>query len=374
MNSTYKPIGRFIQLLDNRNSSGEISKLRGMNIHKEFIPSLANVSQTDTSKYKIIRKGQFLYSAMQAGRDETIRVALYQETDPALVSPAYFVFEIKDQNKLLPEYLMTWFSREESDRLGWFLSDSSVRASLDWEVFSNIRIPVPDINTQKKYVAISQIVRSKKFDYEDSVSELNRICNFAVESLKGTISKENPIRRFVNILDERNSIGEYSKVMGMNVKKEFMPSVANTKNTDLTKYKIIKKGQFAYSPMQVGRDETIRVALYENDTPSIISPAYSTFEIRDEDLLLPEFLMMWFHRPEFNRYGWFLSDCSVRASLDLQRFLDISIPIPSLEKQRSIVKFYQVLDMKKKTLKSLSELTKPICPLMIQGVLKEVKG
>ncbi len=373
MNSIYKPIGNFIQLIDKRNSLGAIEKLRGMNIHKEFIPSLANVSQTDTSKYKIIQKGQFLYSAMQAGRDETIRVALYQDSEPAIVSPAYFVFKIKDQSKLLPEYLMTWFSREESDRLGWFLSDSSVRASLDWEVFSSIHIPIPDISTQEKYVAISKIIRSKKVDYENSINELNLICNLAVESLKETISQDNHISKYVNVLDKRNSNGDYNRVMGMNVKKEFMPSVANTKNTDLTKYKVIKKGQFAYSPMQVGRDETIRVALYDRDKPSIISPAYSIFEIKDENLLLPEFLMMWFHRPEFNRYGWFLSDSSVRASLDLQRFLDISIPIPSIEKQRSIVKFYQVLDMKKKTLKSLNELTKPICPLMIQGVLKEVQ-
>lgn len=373
MNSIYKAIGDYIRLIDVRNVDKRIDNLRGMNIYKEFIPSLANVSKSDLSKYKVIKKGQFLYSSMQAGRDETIRVALYQDDLPAIVSPAYFVFEIMEEKSLLPEYLMTWFSREESDRLGWFLSDSSVRASLDWEVFSNIHIPIPNLQVQRKYIAISEVIRIKKRAYEESIRELELICNLTIEGLKGDIKDENTIGHFINVLEQRNTLSKYDCVMGMNVKKEFMPSVANTKNSDLSKYKVINHGQFAYSPMQAGRDETIRVALFKEDNPSIISPAYSVFEVKNENILLPDFLMMWFHRPEFNRLGWFVSDSSVRASLDLKRFLDIPIPIPSISKQQSIVKFFQILEVRKKAYKDINKLTKPICPLMIKGVLKETE-
>ncbi|PIQ18948.1 MAG: restriction endonuclease subunit S, partial [Flavobacteriaceae bacterium CG18_big_fil_WC_8_21_14_2_50_34_36] len=129
----FKPIGKYIQLVDNRNKDLAVTNLLGINITKNFMPSVANVSETDLSKYKIIQKGQFAYSAMQAGRDETIRIALYTYDEPAIISPAYSVIEVSDKNELLPEYMMMWFQRPESDRYGWFISDSSVRASLDYD-------------------------------------------------------------------------------------------------------------------------------------------------------------------------------------------------------------------------------------------------
>jgi len=145
---SYKRLGDYIQLVDNRNKDLEVTNLLGINITKNFMPSVANVSGTDLSKYKIIQKGQFAYSAMQVGRDETIRLALYTDDVPAIISPAYLVIESKDENELIPEYMMMWFQRPESDRYGWFISDSSVRASLDWERFCEIEIPIPDIDDQ----------------------------------------------------------------------------------------------------------------------------------------------------------------------------------------------------------------------------------
>ncbi|MFM1794303.1 MAG: hypothetical protein RL642_688, partial [Bacteroidota bacterium] len=132
---SYKRIGDYIHLVDNRNKDLAVTNLLGINITKNFMPSVANTSETDLSKYKMIQKGQFAYSAMQVGRDETIRLAFYTEEAPAIISPAYLVIEVNDENELLPEYMMMWFQRPESDRYGWFISDSSVRASLDWERF-----------------------------------------------------------------------------------------------------------------------------------------------------------------------------------------------------------------------------------------------
>ncbi len=129
--SNYKRLGDYIQLVDNRNKDLAVTNLLGINITKNFMPSVANVSGTDLSKYKVIQKEQFAYSAMQVGRDETIRLALYTNNKPAIISPAYLVIESKDE--LISEYMMMWFQRPESDRYGWFISDSSVRASLEWE-------------------------------------------------------------------------------------------------------------------------------------------------------------------------------------------------------------------------------------------------
>lgn len=254
------------------------------------MPSVANVSGTDLSKYKVIRKGQFAYSAMQVGRDETIRLALYTDDEPAIISPAYLVIESIDENKLIPEYMMMWFQRPESDRYGWFISDSSVRASLDWERFCDIEIPIPHIEKQKKFVAIYKGLLSNQKVYEDSLDDLQLICDSYMETLKG-IENHQPLSELVDLVDNRNTDGKTEKLLGINVKKEFMPSKANVTETNLTKYKIIQNGQFAYSAMQVGRDETVRVVLYSFNEPAIISPAYNIFYVNSDDVL-PEYLML----------------------------------------------------------------------------------
>lgn len=373
MPSKLKPIGQLIRLIDNRNTDNAVTLLLGMNIKKEFMPSVANTSGTDLSKYKIIEKNQFAYSSMQTGRDETIRVALYTRNEPAIISPAYSVFEVIDSSEILPEFIMMWFLRPESDRYGWFISDASVRASLDWERFCEIQIPVPSINEQKRYVSLYEGLMKNQKCYEDSLSDLNTICDLTIGLLKKEIKSDQFIGRYVHKIDVRNQDKSIDNVLGMNVQKTFMPSVANTSETDLSKYKVIKKGQFAYSAMQVGRDETIRVALYSDDIPAIISPAYTVFEVTNSEEILPEFLMMWFRQPEFNRYGWFISDSSVRASLEWDRFCEINIPVPDINTQKGIITFYHALETRKQLNEKLKETIRPLCPVLMQGVMKDLK-
>ena len=145
----------------------------------------------------------------------------------------------------------------------------------------------------------------------------------------------------IEISEKKNSDLAVEKLVGMNINKEFIPSVANTIGTDLSKYKVIKKNQFAYNPMQVGRDRTIRIARYQNDDSAIISPAYKIFQVIDENILLPEFLMLYFMRSEFDRVCWFHTDSSIRGSMDWYKFCDLKIPLPNLEVQKKIVDIYQ---------------------------------
>ena len=178
---------------------------------------------------------------------------------------------------------------------------------------------------------------------------------------------------YIQLVDNRNKDLKVTNLLGINISKNFMPSVANVSGTDLSKYKIIQKGQFAYSAMQVGRDETVRVVLYTFDEPVIISPAYQVFRVNDEKEILPEFLMLWFYRPEFNRFGWFISDSSVRASLEWERFTDIKIPVPSIEKQKAIVTIYHTLQTRKRINEQLKESIKPLCPVLMKGVLESME-
>ena len=369
---SYKRIGDYIRLVDKRNKDLAVTNLLGINITKNFMPSVANTSESDLSKYKIIRKGQFAYSAMQVGRDETIRLALYANENPAIISPAYLVIEVKDENEFLPEYMMMWFHRPESDRFGWFISDSSVRASLEWDRFCEIQIPIPDIDEQRKYVALYNGLLTNQKTYENSLADLQLICNSSMDKLK-QIDNHQPLSELVQLVDNRNKIKTISNLLGINVCKVFMPSKANVGETDLSKYKIVQKEQFAYSAMQVGRDETVRVVIYSYDEPAIISPAYLVFEVIDKTNVLPEFLMLWFYRPEFNRYGWFISDSSVRASLEWERFKEIKIPIPDIKIQEAIVTIYHTLETRKRINEQLKNTIKPLCPVLMKGVVGKCK-
>lgn len=368
---SYKRLGDYIQLLDKRNKDLAVTNLLGINIFKNYMPSVANVSGTNLSKYKVIEKEQFAYSAMQVGRDETIRLALYTNDKPAIISPAYLVIESKDKNKLIPEYMMMWFQRPESDRLGWFISDSSVRASLEWERFCEIEIPIPNIEEQKRYVVLYKGLLNNQKVYEDSLQDLQLICDTYMDTLKERDLQ--PIRNSVELVDTRNSDSSNTNLLGINVKKVFMPSKAKTTKANLVKYKIINKGQFAYSAMQVGRDETVRVVLYFSDVPAIISPAYSVFQVKKDAEILPEFLMLWFYRPEFNRHGWFISDSSVRASLEWERFCDIEVPVPDIEIQKAIVTIYHTLETRKKINEQLKSSIKSLCPVLMRGVVERMK-
>jgi type I restriction enzyme S subunit len=366
---SYKRIGDYIRLVDRRNKDLSVTNLLGINITKNFMPSVANTSESDLSKYKIIRKGQFAYSTMQVGRDETIRLALYAEEQPAIISPAYLVIEVKDENAFLPEYMMMWFQRPESDRYGWFISDSSVRASLEWERFCDIQIPLPEIDEQRKYAALYNGLLRNQQAYENSLADLQLICNTSMDKIK-QIDNHQPLSELVRLVDNRNNSNTISNLLGINVDKVFMPSKANISETDLSKYKIVRKEQFAYSAMQVGRDETVRVVLYSFDESAIISPAYLVFEVIDNTVVLPEFLMLWFYRPEFNRYGWFISDGSVRASLEWERFKDIKIPIPAISIQEAIVTIYHTLETRKRINEQLKNTITPLCPVLMRGVVE----
>ncbi len=152
MQSNYKRLGDYIQLVDERNKDLEVKNLVGLTINKIFIPSVANIIGTDMSNYKIIRKNQFACSTMQVRRDKKMPLALYKNDEPAIISQAYPIFEIIDVKELLPEYLMMWFMRAEFDREACFHAVGGVRGSLEWDDFLDFKLPIPSVEKQQEIV------------------------------------------------------------------------------------------------------------------------------------------------------------------------------------------------------------------------------
>ena len=182
MTEHFKRIGDYISVIDNRNTDGSITKLMGISIDKCYIPSVANVIGTDLSNYKVIHKGQFACSLMQVSRDQRIPIAMYRNVNPAIMSPAYVMFEVTRPDELLPEYMELWFMRSEFDREASFYAVGGVRGSLDWDDFCNMRLPVPPIDEQRKIVHDYQVITDR--------IELLRKMNENMEEQALTLFKE----------------------------------------------------------------------------------------------------------------------------------------------------------------------------------------
>lgn len=149
---------------------------------------------------------------------------------------------------------------------------------------------------------------------------------------------------YIRQVDIRNKDDKRDNLLGVSVTKEFIKSIANTVGTDFKKYKVVKKNQFTYIPDTSRRGDKIAVALLENEEEGLVSQAYTVFEVSDNDSLLPEYLMMWFRRPEFDRYARFISHGSVREIFSWEDMCDIKLPIPPIDEQEKIVNEYKSVE------------------------------
>lgn len=356
-----------IEPFDRRNTDNQDYPFYGINRDKEFMPSVANTSELNRKRYKVIKKDEFVFSGMQTGRDVCIRIGLFHEDSPALLSPAYWTFRVKEKSKVLPKYIFIQFLSSEKDRLGWFLSDSSVRSNLDWERFCDMEIPLPSIEVQRELVAVYEGLRQMAEQNEAMLKPLADACHAYIVDCKEKYPAVK-LGEYIEIDEEVNRSNQDFPFVGININKEFMPTSATTDGLNKRKYKIMRKGKFVFSGMQTGRDIAIRLGLYNNDSPALISPAYTTFSIKKDvaDRLCPEMIAMYFSRKEMDRLGWFYSDSSVRSNLDWERFCDVQIPLPPIEVQQSIVSLYRCAEEAKAIAQEARELMRTICPALIQ--------
>ena len=171
-------LGEYIEVDEEQNINDEDLPFMGIYIHKEFMPTNANTDGLKKNKYLIMRKGRFVFSGMQTGRDIAIRVGLYNSDKPALISPAYITFSVsKDKrDRILPEYLNLQFKRSESDRLGWFYSDGSIRSNLDWDRFCEFQIPLPPIDVQQAIVDVYHCMERAKQIAITAREKLKTLC------------------------------------------------------------------------------------------------------------------------------------------------------------------------------------------------------
>ena len=366
---SFKRLGDYIQLVNNRNKDLLVTKVYGVNLTKSFMPSIANTKNVDLSNYKIVRKGQFGCKLMSVGRDNRLPIGYLTEAESVIISPAYYVFEVIDHEKLLPEFLMMWLIRPENDRWLGFISAGDVRGGINWSQFCEIEIPIPDdINEQKKYVNLYKELLNNQQCYEKSLDDLQLISDSYIENLIKT-EKPKTLGDYIEQSDERNSELTINNLLGISVNKVFIPSRSDKESLNLSGYKIVRENQFGYVSVTSRNGGKISIALLEGK-PGLVSSTYIVFEVKDKSELLPEFLYMFFQREEFDRYARFNSWGSARETFDWADMCNIKIPIPDIKIQESIVTIHHTLKTRKRLNKELKAKIKPLCPVLMRGVVE----
>lgn len=358
-------IDSFIILVDERNKDNHDYPVLGINKDKTFMPTAANMEGIDTCKYKVVKKGTFVFSGMQTGRDMCIRIGLYDKDIPALISPAYTTFVLDEAKGVIPEYFFLTFNREESDRYGAFISDSSVRANLDWNRFLDIEIPLPSLAEQQKVVNAWKALREIKEQNEAAAAPLIQICKSYLQELKHKYESVE-IGPFLSFVKEKNKDLEITLEQGININKEFI--TPQRSNSSLASRIKVRKGQFAYCTQL--NNENVAIA-YRKGEDCVVSPVYEVFEIKNEykGKIIPEYLLMWLVRQEFGRYVYWSSGGSAYEFLRIDNLYSYRIPLPPLSVQQAIVNIYNCANEAKRIAAEADRMSREVCPALIQHVI-----
>lgn len=364
--------GDLIELHIVQNSDGRYGadSAIGINIDKEIRMMRGDSSRKELEKFYIVPPGAFVYNPRGSRK---LGLGYNDTSNTYITTFNNMIFKIKDcaSDIVLPRYLFMYLARKEWDRKAEFLSWGSSTEVFSWDIFCETSIMLPPLSVQQKYVDVYNSMLANQRNYERGLENLKKAVFAEIDIIKHSARKVT-VGDLLEEIDSRNVDGSITNIQGINIEKQFMPSVADTASVNIRNYKVLREGQFAYSSMQTGRDKCIRIALYDKDTPALISPAYSVLRVK-EPSAVAEYIMLWFTRPETDRYGWFASDASVRANLDLNRFYEIQIPMPDTAKQQAIANIYIAYMLRREINEQLKAQIRNICPILIKGSLEEAR-
>ena len=356
-------LGDYIQIYNKKNISALELPFYGINKMKVFMPTVANTTGLDCSKYKLVEKNVFVFSGMQTGRDVCIRLALYERNDPIIVSPAYTTFVVKDPSILLPEYLFIQFNRFQMDRYGWFLSDGSVRSNLDWDVFCDIQIPLPDIDIQQKLVDTYNGLKALAEQNEALIQPLTEACHAYIAECKKKYPKVE-LGEYIEEYDVRNYDNKIKAVKSVSVTKEFKETGAKVNKNKLEKYKVVPPNYLSY--VQTTKNEKcFASALNTTNETYVVTQVNKVIQSKDESILNIGFLHLFFRRNEFDRYAIFNSWGSARETFDWNELCRTPIPLPPKEVQQAIVNLYNCAEEAKNIATEAREKMKVLCPALV---------
>ena len=345
--------------------------ISGINRDKEFFEPSKQVG-ADTSNYKIVPPNYFACNLMHVGRDKVLPISINHTQTNKIVSPAYTVFRIVDENIILKEFFFMFLKSDEKDRFFWFNTDSSIRDGMEWEVFCDVEIGIPPINIQRRMVEVYLDIQKKLDKVNECVLLTSKANDILLDKLMHSY-KTSPVGEYIEQTDERNGDLEYGQesVMGMTITKEIMPTKANIAATDLKDFKIVYPNEFVYNPRTHGR--RIGLGFNQLEKPFIITWNNVAFKIKDsaKTRVLPEYLYMYFCRNEWDREACFRSWGSSTEVFSWESLCEMRVSIPPLELQKSIVTLHNANQERRTVYNNLLVYRDCICPVLVRGAIEE---
>ena len=322
----------------------------------------------DTSIYNVFYRNDFVFNP---ARMELNSIALNTSYDKAICSSLYEVFYVTREDIVLPKYLNMFIKRDEFARRCWYEAIGSARNYFRVGDLSQFDITLPSIEQQRKYVDVYLTLQNNLAAYQSKVEELKLVCDGYLDQLK-VKSEKLKVGDFIEQCDERNTNGEYGveAVTGISTEKTFIDTKANMNGVSLDSYKVVKKDTFVYVPDTSRRGEKMAIALNRDDKPLLVSSIYTTFRCKDKQKLLPEYLFMFFDRPEFDRYARFNSWGSAREVFTMDDMNDVEIPIPDIAVQQEIVNIHKCYIERQRIAARLKEQLNNLCPILVKGSLE----
>ncbi len=364
-------IGQLIELTTetNENNLFGADDVRGMTITKQIIPTKADVSTADLGKFLVIHPNEFVFNPRTHGKH--IGFGYNDTNESFIISWNNIGFRVKPEMKevVSSEYLFLHFNRDEWDREACFRSWGSSTEVFSWEALCEMVLNLPDLLTQKKYVAIYKAMVANQQSYERGLEDLKLVCDGYIEDLRRKMPCEK-IGPYIRECNEKNDNNAITLFQGVTVDHVFTDPKRVAEDSE--NGSVVRTGQFAFNKVMKAHNTKLPIALREGPD-CVVSNSYQVFEVIDEKKLLPKYLLLWMNRAETQRYAGFISFGTTRDIFSFEDMGEIFIPIPNIETQQAIVNIFTVYQKRVEINEHMKAQIKDICPILIRGSLEEGK-
>lgn len=364
-------LGELIELVEENNSDELFGPddVRGMTITKEIIPTKADVANTDLRKFLVVHPDEFVFNPRTHGKK--IGFGYNNTKECFLISWNNIAFRVKPDalNTVIPSYLFLHFNREEWDREACFCSWGSSTEVFSWEALCDMKLTLPSITQQRKYVDVYLALQNNLAAYQSKVEELKLVCDGYIEELR----RKMPCKKIGEYIVEsstKNSDNKIKEVRSVSVTKEFKLTNAKVNKNELRNYLVVRPKEIAFV-QTTGNEKVLAFAYNDQEYPVVVSSVDKVFKSKDENTLDLQFLSLYLSRKEFDRYARFNSWGSAREVFTMDDMNDVEIPISDISVQREIVNIHKCYIERKRINEQLKALIKDICPILIKGSIEE---
>lgn len=362
-------LGDYIEMRHENNSSLKygVELIEGINNKGEFQTTKALTEDINLKPYKVVRHGDIVYNPSRLN----IGSLAYRIGEMCIVSHLYQVFHVKEEFKsvLLAEYLTLFLRRNEFYRYVDYDNFGSQRAEYNLRKLGELMIPLPPIEEQQKIVNAWQSLREVKEQNKAIATPLMQVCQSYIQELKYKYEWVE-IGEYITNSDERNNGScSLADVKGVSIEKKFIETKANMEGVSISSYKMVRPNYLCFVPVTSRNGGKITIALNTSSSNYLVSTSYEVFYVNDEYNVIPEFLQLWFCRPEFDRLARFHSWGSARETFTFEDMKRVRIPLPPIETQRAIVNIYNCANEAKQIAVETDRMSREVCSALIQHAI-----